>query len=161
MGGSVENESQSTEKGHKATEFIGLVTLASLHSGHLVLPEEFALPGAAGSTTLTLELAYMFLPKGWSKGYATEAVEAVFESCKRTPSSWNPFSKIYVRAVVNDGNPASLRVMEKTGITKMGVYEWTGKAVFIGGEWQERTSLHVFAMCLLERQEPGVSRKTV
>lgn len=150
MSGSVEGEPQPAEQGKKSTEFIGLVSLISLDAGSLALPEDLTLPTAAATTTLTVELAYMFLPIGWGKGYATESVEAAFESCKRARSFWTPFTKLYVRAIVNEDNPASLRVMDKTGMTKKGVYEWTGKAVFLAGEWQERSSLHIFGIHLLE-----------
>ena len=148
--GSVEGESQPAEQGEKSTEFIGLVTLKSLDAGSLALPDDLTIPVAAATTTLTVELAYLFLPIGWGKGYATESVQAAFESCKRARSFWTPFSKLYIRAIVNEGNSASQRVMDKTGMTKSGVYEWTGKAVFLAGEWRERDSLLIFGMHLLE-----------
>ena len=150
MSGSVEGEPQPAEQGTKSSEFIGLVTLKSLDAGSLALPEDLTLPDAAATTTLTVELAYLFLPIGWGRGYATESVKAALESCKRAQSFWTPFSKLCIRAIVNEGNPASLRVMNKTGMTKIGVYDWTGKAVFLAGEWRERDSLHIFGMHLLE-----------
>ncbi len=150
MSGSVEGEPQLTEQGKKSTEFVGLVTLKSLDASSLALPEDLTLPIAAATTVLTVEIAYMFLPIGWGKGYATESVEAVFESCKRARSFWTPFSKLYIRAIVNEGNPASLRVMNKTGMTKRGVYNWTGKAIFLAGEWRERDSVCIFGKHLLE-----------
>ncbi|MCJ1385568.1 hypothetical protein MMC17_008691 [Xylographa soralifera] len=150
MSGSGEGEPQPTEQGKKSTEFIGLVTLRSLDADSLALPEEFTLPVAAAPTTLSVEIAYMFLPMGWGKGYATESLTAVFECCKRARSFWTPFSKLYVRALVNKDNRASLRVMEKTGMTNKGVYEWSGKAVFLCGEWRERDSICIFGMHLLE-----------
>ena len=150
MNGSVEGEPQPAEQGKQPTKFIGLVTLKSLDAGSLALPEDLTLPVAAASTTLTVEIAYLFLPIGWGKGYATESVEAVFESCKRALSFWTPFSKLYIRAIVNKDNPASVRVMDKTGMTKSGVYTWTGKAVFLAGEWRERDNLYIFGKHLLE-----------
>ena len=150
MSTSVEGESQSAEQGKRSTEFVGLVTLKSMDARSLALPEDLTLPAAAATTTLTVEIAYMFLPTGWGKGYATESVEVVFESCKRARSFWTPFSKLYVRAIVNEDNPASQRVMEKTGMTKRGVYDWTGKAIFLCGEWRERDSLGIYGMYLLE-----------
>lgn len=150
MSGSVEGQPQPAEPGKKPTEFIGLVNLKSLDGGNLALPEDLTLPITAATTILTVELAYLFLPKGWGNGYATESLEALFESCKRARSFWKPFSKLYIRAIVNEQNPASQRVMDKTGMTKLGVYEWTGKAVLLAGEWRERDSLVIFGMHLLE-----------
>ena len=152
MSSSVEGEEpQPAKQEENSTEFIGLVNLKSLDAGSLPLPEDLTfVPAMAAASTLTVELAYMFLPKGWGKGYATEAVNPVLETCSRARSFWTPFSKLYVRAIVNDDNPASQRVMEKTGMKKKGVYEWTGKAIFLGGEWRERDSLHIFGKYLFE-----------
>lgn len=130
------------------TEFIGLVTLKSVDSHSLPLPEDLTLP-VTETTTLTVEVAYMFLPIGWGKGYATESVKAVFESCKRARSFWTPFAKLYIRAIVNQGNPASMRVMEKAGMMKRGVYDWTGK-IFLAGEWRTQDSLYIYGMHLMK-----------
>ena len=146
---SVSDVPQLGDQGNKSTEFIGLVCLKSLDANTLALPESLTLPGAAAPTTLTVELAYQFLPIGWGRGFATESLEAVFEACKRARSFWKPFDKVHVRAIVNEGNPASLRVMEKTGMTKCGIYVWTGK-IWLAGEWRERDNLHIFGMHLLE-----------
>ena len=99
--GAVEGEPQPAEQGKKSTEFIGLVTLKSVDAGSLALPEHLTLPVAAATTTLMVEIAYLFLPIGWGKGYATESVRAVLESCKRARWFWAPFSKLYIRAIVN------------------------------------------------------------
>ena len=130
-----------------AKNFIGLVTLRSLNPDDLVLPDHL---GAGTTSTLTVDLAYSFLPIAWGKGYATEALNALFEACRRGRSFWAPFSKVYVRALVNAENPASLGVMRKTGMTFKGIYEWKGEALFLAGEWTERSSLHVFGMHLWE-----------
>lgn len=137
--------------GEISTEFLGLVFLRSLHAGnYLPLPETLTIPTAAAATTLTVELAYSFLPTAWGKGYATEAVAAVFEACKRTQSFWDPYSKLYARAIVNGRNPNSFRVAEKTGMTKRGIYDWTGQPIFLGGEWVEKDDLHIYGKHLLE-----------
>jgi len=146
--GSVEGEPQPTEQEKKSTEFIGLVTLASVHAGSLELPEDLTLPATAATTTLTVELAYTLLPIAWGKGYATESVDAVFESCKRARAFWTPFSKVYIRAIVNEGNPASRRVMDKIGMTNKGIYNWTGH-IFLAGEWREQDRLWIYGRDLL------------
>ncbi|KAF2092542.1 hypothetical protein NA57DRAFT_50152 [Rhizodiscina lignyota] len=145
------NESQSAEQQGKSTRFIGLITVKSLGTSSLALPENFTIPAAAATTTLTVEIAYTFLPIGWGKGYATESVVAVFESCKRAVAFWTPFSKLYVRAMVNADNPASRRVMDKSGMINKGLYEFTtDRGIFLAGEWREQHSLHIFGMYLLE-----------
>ena len=149
MSGSPKGERQPAEQEQKATEFIGLVTLKSLDAGSLALPEDLTLPTVAATTTLTVEVGYMFLPVAWGKGYATESVEAAFESCKRARSFWAPFTKLYIRALVNKDNPASLRVMDKTQMTRRGLYNWTGKPVFLAGGWRERDSIYIFGRHLL------------
>lgn len=145
----VEGEHQPTEQEQKPTKFIGLINLKSLDAAVLDLPEELTLPAAAAATTLTVEVAYTYLPIGWGKGYATESLNAVFEASKRAKSFWEPFSKLYVRALVNRDNPASLRVMEKTGMVYRGSYEWTGEAIFLAGVWREKDNLHIYGMYLL------------
>jgi hypothetical protein len=148
-GKSVNGESQPAEQGQKPTHFIGLVTLISLSAGSLALPENLMLPGALASTTLAVELAYTFLPIGWGKGYATESLGAVFESCKRARTFWTPFSKLYVRALVHGTNPPSMRVMDKSGMKRTGTYEWNGDKSSAGAR-RERDIHHVFGKFLLE-----------
>ena len=136
-----------------ATRFIGLVNLTSLSPTSLVLPDHLSTPPSSTSTPiLTVEIAYSFLPAAWGKGYATETVKAALEACKKAGPRgfWAPYTKVYVRSIVNETNPRSLRVMEKSGMVKRGIYEWSGKAVFIAGEWIESCELAIFGMFLLE-----------
>lgn len=64
-------------------------------------------------------------------------------------SSWiSPFTSLYIRAIVNQGNPTSKRVMEKIGMEKKGIYEWTGR-VFLAGEWRVRDRLQIFGKVLV------------
>ncbi|KAF2127676.1 hypothetical protein P153DRAFT_320073 [Dothidotthia symphoricarpi CBS 119687] len=134
----------------QTTQFIGLVTLKACGPGSLPLPEDLTLPASAAATTLTTELVYQFLPKGWGKGYATEAVNAVFEAGRTNKSFWAPYEKVYVRAIVNDENLASRRVMAKVAMKDRGIYEWTGGPVWLTGRWIERSDIHVMGMHLLE-----------
>lgn len=145
--------SEPTQQVNEITRFIGLVTLASLDANSLALPEDLTLPATTTTTTLSIELGYLFLPIAWGKGYATESVNTVFKACKRARSFWTPFSNVYVRAIVNHENPASLRVMSKTGMMERGIYEWTGKPIFLAGEWTERSTLHIFGLHLLSDEE--------
>jgi RimJ/RimL family protein N-acetyltransferase len=142
------NSLAQKEHGDLSTDFIGVVNIHSVGAHDLPLPENLSLPGSTAAGTLPVEVAYMFLPRGWGKGYATEAVNAVFDACQRAPTFWTPFSKLHVRGIVNQNNPASLRVMAKSGMMETGVYEWTGKAIFLAGEWREKDTLHIFGRYL-------------
>lgn len=145
-----DGDKQPVDQATKPTEFIGLVNLASLDANGLPLPADLGLPTTPSTTTLTAELGYNFLPSGWGKGYATESVNAVLEACRCKKSFWSPYSKLFVRAIVNEDNPASGRVMDKVGMEKKGVYHWTGKAVFLAGRWQEKSTVFIYGMYLLE-----------
>jgi RimJ/RimL family protein N-acetyltransferase len=140
----------ATQAAEKATEIIGMVTLKSLGPGNLALPDQLTLPGSAATTTLTLELGYSFLPPAWGKGYAPEALKAVLEACSKERAAWSPFSKLYVRAIVNERNPASRRVMEKVGAPMKGIFSWKGDPVFIGGEWRTEDELYIYGIHLIE-----------
>ncbi|KAK3368423.1 GNAT domain-containing protein [Podospora didyma] len=137
-------------------EFIGWVSLKSIPPGQDAktglgtLPEHLVIPDAAAATTLTVEVGYAFLPKAWGCGYAPEAVKAVFEACKKGVSFWRPYEKLYVRAIVNEENPPSMRVLDKSGMVKKGVYHWKGKPIFIAGRTTEESYLHIFGLHLLE-----------
>jgi hypothetical protein len=138
------------------TRFIGLITVRSLGG-----PNDAALPDhlfptstistpASPSSVLTLELGYQFLPLAWSRGFATESLAAVFSGCRKAKSFWEPFKQVYMRAIVNAENPASLRVLSKGGMKELGVWEWTGEAVWLAGKWRERGDLHIWGMWLIE-----------
>lgn len=119
-------------------------------SHDLELPEHLTLPASEAATTLTLEIAYSFLPTAWRKGYATESAQAMFDACERGRSFWEPFSKLYIRAIVNDGNPASMRVMQKIGMTKRGVFVIENRPVFLAGQIRDHHELHIYGRRLLE-----------
>lgn len=63
-------------------------------------------------TDLTVELGWAFHPDHWGKGYATEAVLGAMEQLKD-----EGFSKVYAGAFAE--NPASIRVMQKTGMRRL------------------------------------------
>lgn len=133
------------------TLFIGVVTLSSPEAQGLQVPEQYEIPSATASTNLKLELAYMFLPISWGKGYATESVLAVFSACARAEMFWTPYGKVYVRVIVNEENVASQRVMAKIpGMLNKGVYVWRGEPLFITGKWITESPIMIFGMYLLE-----------
>lgn len=132
-----------------SSRFIGLVNLVSLSGHSLPLPAHLVIPKEHESTTLVVELAYSFLPGAWGKGYATEALTAVLDACQSPSSSgfWAPWGKVWMRVIVNGRNPASLKVMRKLeskGVREMGVYEWKGSKIFLGGEWRTEDDLYIF-----------------
>lgn len=133
------------------TRFIGLVSLFSLEGGRgLPLPDDLTLTKAQQVDTLAIEAAYAFLPAGWGKGYATESVNAMLAEAKRARDVWKPWEKVYVRAMVNAENPASLRVMAKTDMKRRGEFEWKGQPIYLAGEWRVTGTLVIWGMMLVE-----------
>ena len=145
------SDALSNNKNDKRTELIGLVNLKQVDGANLPLPESLTIPASSAASTLSLELGYMFLPNAWGKGFAAEALKAVFDACKKVDKTfWGGWEKGYVRAIVNEGNPSSLRVMEKAGVEEKGVFEWKGKPIFLGGRWETESRLHIFGFYLVE-----------
>lgn len=129
----------------KEEQFIGLITLRTLSTSETKFPPRDK--HGSTSTSLSLELAYMFLPQSWGRGYATESIAAVLKTCARVPAGhWTPYEKVVVRAIVNDENAASQRVMEKCGMKRPEVVEFEGGRFFIAGKWRTRHRLFVYAM---------------
>jgi RimJ/RimL family protein N-acetyltransferase len=125
------------------SRFIGVVTLRTLAPSETTSHPRMG--HASTATTLSLELAYMFLPTSWGHGYATESINAVFKACERAaPALWAPYSKVFVRAIVNDENRPSQRVMEKCGMEPPEVLEFEGGRFFIGGKWMTKHRLFVY-----------------
>lgn len=126
------------------TRFIGLITLRTLSSEECKFPPRDTHGSTA--TTLSLEVGYMFLPTSWSQGFATESITAALKSLESTPTVlWAPHKKLIVRAIVNDENAPSQRVMEKCGMGEPEVVEFEGGRFFIAGKWRTRHRLFVFA----------------
>jgi RimJ/RimL family protein N-acetyltransferase len=123
--------------------FIGLVTLVRTTTGLPLAPP--LVPAAGEPGALVVELAYMFLPGAWGRGLATEAVRAVVGAAREGGAAfWAPWESVWVRVVVNGRNGPSVRVMEKVGLRKMGVYKWEGERLWIGGEWAVKDDLVIF-----------------
>jgi RimJ/RimL family protein N-acetyltransferase len=125
------------------SRFIGLITLRTLAPSETTFPPRDG--HASTATTLSLEVAYMFLPTSWGKGYATESIRAVFDACARAKATfWAPYAKVLVRAIVNDENRPSQRVMEKCDMGEPEVIEFEGGRFFIAGKWRTKHRLFVY-----------------
>lgn len=138
--------------------FIGLVSLVSLSGYYLRLPEHLVISKEQEKDTLVVELAYSFLPHAWGKKYATEAVCAVLQACKsdKNKAFWEPWASVWLRVIVNERNPPSLRVMQKCGMEEKGIFKWQGKKILIGGEWRTEDNLHIFGGYLRGRRDKEV-----
>lgn len=128
--------------------FIGTVNLKGMENDTLPLPAHLSLPAASEPDVLSLETGYGFLPAAWGKGYATEALNGLLDACSKAKDVWKPYSKLYVRAIVNPSNPASQRVVKKCGLTYLGKFNWTGEPVFIAGEWKEKDTIQIWGKLL-------------
>lgn len=65
-----------------------------------------------------VDVGYAFLPKYWSKGYATEAVTAVMAYGR------NVVKLERILAIVSPDNERSIKVLEKVGLRYEGVMTW-------------------------------------
>jgi ribosomal-protein-alanine N-acetyltransferase len=76
------------------------------------------LVGTAGLRPLEdlgLEVVYSLVPGAWGRGYATEAARAVVEH------ALGPLGLREVLAEVDEGNEASVKVIERLGMTRFAV----------------------------------------
>lgn len=138
------------EKEEKPTRFIGLISLRSLGPEDYFFPEKYGLAAALDPSVLSTELGYQFLPIAWGRGFATEAVDAVLKSLVRGALFWEPYKRLYVRALVNEENPASLGVMRKLGLQNFGVWEYKGEPIFLGGKWTDTSRVFIFGRMLID-----------
>jgi ribosomal-protein-alanine N-acetyltransferase len=74
------------------------------------------------------EFYYKFFPKYWNRGYATETAKALIEF------GFNKCDLHRIEAGVATENIASVRVLEKAGMTREGVRR---KILPIRGEWKD------------------------
>ncbi|MGW9686856.1 GNAT family N-acetyltransferase [Flagellimonas sp. 2504JD1-5] len=74
------------------------------------------------------EIYYKLLPSSWGNGYATEVSKALIKS------GFNDFKLHKVEAGVATENIASIRVLEKSGMTREGLRR---KILPIRGEWKD------------------------
>ncbi len=99
----------------------------------ILLKETYEFIGIAGMT-LSLdkfklgEIYYKFLPAMWGNGYATEVAQTLIKA------GFNDFKLHKVEAGVATGNIASMRVLEKSGMTREGLRR---KILPIRGEWKD------------------------
>jgi len=123
--------------GHQTqeTELVGIMNLKP--ELMFQLPAKFTVPTGPDTGVLILEVGYSYLAAGWGQGYATEALVAVLNSLRTAYDFLSPYTKLYVQAIVGPDNPGSIRVMEKSGMQSLGVYEWEGEPVWLAGGWRE------------------------
>lgn len=74
------------------------------------------------------EIYYTLIPEFWGNGYATEVCKAMITS------GFKEFGLHKVEAGVATGNLASIRVLEKSGMTREGLRR---KILPIRGEWKD------------------------
>lgn len=94
--------------GNETDEFLGVVVLG--------------LNGTPGES----QLSYLFHPRYWNQGYGTEAVSSLLEYATATIEEGHtldgkPLEKVVATSRVD--NPASLRILEKVGMQRVGTEE--------------------------------------
>jgi RimJ/RimL family protein N-acetyltransferase len=119
---------------------IGLVGIHTCRTYGIPFPDHLTLSKALREPTgasLVMELGYQFLPTAWNKGYCTEAVRAITKGYSGATEYWKPYQRVFLHVVVGEDNLASLSVLEKVGIPKLGVHEWDGDPIFLAGAYRD------------------------
>jgi RimJ/RimL family protein N-acetyltransferase len=125
------------------SRFIGMLSLRTLTDEECKFPPRTGY--GSSTTTLSLEIAYMYLPSAWGRGFATESISALLDACAKSPAElWKPYEKVHVRAIVNDENIPSQKVMKKCGMGEPELLEFEGGRFFLGGKWVSKHRLFVF-----------------
>jgi len=104
----------------------GFVAAVERASGHVLGWFQAQL---AGDGSGELELGYRLRPDAWGRGYATEGAAALLADALARPE----VTRAYAHALLS--NPASLRVMEKIGMTYARPWAYKGLA---GAEYEAR-----------------------
>jgi len=137
------NSASTSDDDNGLGKHIGSVSLRLQSSGP-------SLPIPSTSTTTNMRvLGYALFPSAWGKGYATEAGHALLNAYTAFASSTTSFSsaqedndgserqtgKTYIEAAVDEGNPGSVKVLEKLGFKKLGWKHEEGE-VWLNGAWR-------------------------
>jgi RimJ/RimL family protein N-acetyltransferase len=104
----------------------GFVGAADRASGRLLGWFQYEL---ADDGSGELELGYRLRPDAWGQGLATEGAAALLADALERPE----VTRVYAHALLS--NPASLRVMEKIGMTYAQAWEYKGLP---GAEYEAR-----------------------
>jgi RimJ/RimL family protein N-acetyltransferase len=88
-------------------------------------------PGATGPDLVRteVEVGYRFRPDAWGRGFATEGAAALLEDTLSRPD----VTRVYAHVLLSNG--ASIRVMEKIGMSYVGPWSYRGLE---GAEYEAR-----------------------
>ena len=104
---SAANYIETSPRASYARNGYGLWLVESKETG-----ESLGMAGLVRRDTLPdADIGYAFLPRHWSKGYAVEACAAVRDHAMRT------LAMPRLLAIVSPGNAASVKVLERIGLT--------------------------------------------
>ena len=102
----------------------GFVAAVERQSGAVVGWFQFE---ETGGRPAERELGYRLRPDAWGKGYASEGAAALLRDAFSRPG----ITRVYAHSLLD--NPASIRVMEKIGMSYVGPWSYRGLA---GAEYE-------------------------